>query len=581
MSIRQSSRIRGIEPSISIQEAQRIVGVKRPRESSESTGSLKNSSVGIDGLKTNIPAADTFSFTRSKRSKPSSEPIIGSKKVAVIAPQSVTGDEDVIPLTKNDILRILSREMPMERAAIIENFLRKSNIINQRVKSIYSSYFFRKDIIKEFQSNLMRRIPSERAPDFPLSTYNLYNKDDLLNNTFFRQDRIGTRYTEKTTGYSTESRENIDAIIKLLSKKICSSIGSNYARTAVEKVLDLSKNEDSFDILVVSTRRLEDLTLPIDQRITEIVAFIIVELGECKKYPGSYSINLICTDLKRAIPGTGSILMAAFLYTILSHPSNPRPSTQISFPLGESFLNVTSKRLSTGAIIENATFTTNEPLVPVQQIAVLELASAYTNPGGLCMYEKYGFTYDQTMFSNNTIRPAIDCFADRNNLPMLIDFQTKPGYASLSQEDKKEKILNIAANLDRGFPKSLICNVRDPGKQKLLGELKTIKLYIDNEPGATLDDYGATSIQGSLINQIKIIHSPPSTGSRRTAPPPSRPGTLDEFINYIETPPTTPDPDMESKISKLISFIPKDKKKGGRLTRKKHVNIKRYSRKHY
>ena len=66
--------------------------------------------------------------------------------------------------------------------------------------------------------------------------------------------------------------------------------------------------------------------------------------------------------------------------------------------------------------------------------------------------------------------------------------------------------------------------------------------------------------------------------SRRNAPPPSRPGTLDEFINYIENPPTTPDADMEQKISKLIQFLPKEKK-GGKLSKKNKIVSKRHSRK--
>lgn len=568
MSIRQSARLRGLEPSLNILENEKTIGIKRPREELESTMSENN------------PATDTFSFARKKRVNKFSAPVLGTKKVAIMEPNALTNAEEVIPLTKDEMLRILSKEMPMERAAIVEKFLSKSNIINQRVPSIYSSYFFRKDIIKEFQSNLINIISSDKITGFPLSTYNLYNKDDLLNNTFFRPDRIGTRYTEKSTTYTEESKENIEIIMTLLSEKICSSIGKNYAKTAVEKVIDLANNEDKFDILVASTRVMDDLTLPIEQRMAGIVAFIIVELGECEKYPASYSINLICTDLKNAISGTGSILMAAFLYTILSHPPNTRASRPISFPRGNSFLQVTSKRLLDGRVIENTTFATTEPLIPVQHVAVLELASAYTNPGGLCMYEKYGFAYDQTMFSNNTVNPPINCFADRDNLPMLIDFQTKPGYAELSQEDKKTKIINIAANLDRGFAKSPICGIRDKDRQKLLGYLKTIKLYIDNEPGSSLDDYSITSIGGRLLYSLKNIHALPLTGSRRSAPPPSRPGTLDEFINYIETtPPSTPDTDMETKINKLITILPKDIKKGGRITKKIRHDIKRESRK--
>jgi hypothetical protein len=101
-----------------------------------------------------------------------------------------TEQEEIIPLKKDDLIRILSREMPLEKASIIQKFINKSNITNQQVPSIYSSYFFRKDIIKEFQRNLINKIPSDKMAAFPLSTYNLYNKDDILNNTFYKQDRF-------------------------------------------------------------------------------------------------------------------------------------------------------------------------------------------------------------------------------------------------------------------------------------------------------------------------------------------------------------------------------------------------------
>jgi hypothetical protein len=578
MSTRQSLRTRGVKPEFS-GLSDSTVGRRQGQGISESTSAVETPS----------QSTGVFSFASPKPRLVASDPVKGSEKVAVTAPQAMTDEGEVIPLSKDDIMRILSREMPMDRASIIATFASKSNIINQQVPSIYSSYFFRKDILKEFQSRLEENIPSSERAKSPLAEYSLYNKDDLLNNTFFRPDRLGTRFTEKSSGYSTETIENMQKIITLLANpptkrdpnRVCVGIGRGYAKSAVDHAIDLAKSEDKFDILVVSKRKIEDLSLSLEERITDIVAFIIVELGECEKYPGSYSINLICTNTKRAIPGTGGLLMGAFLYTIVSHPPNLNPAVPITFPDGNSFLQVSSKRLSAGGVIEKAFFTTSEPLIPVQQVAVLELALAYTNPGGLCMYEKFGFTYDQTMFSNPTANPPIKCFDDRNNLPMLIDFDTKSGYAGLSQKDKKEKILNITAGLDRGFSKSKICSIRDPSRQKLLGLLKTIKLYIDNEPGASLDDFLATSDKGALLHQLKMIHAPqlPSNASRSSAPTPLRPDTLDEFINYLENTPTPPDADMEQKIATLIQFLPKDKKTGGRLSRKYKKKPHRYSHK--
>ncbi len=529
-----------------------------------------------------MPEEDELQFSRKKRSiEPA--PDVPRKKVAVRPTQAITNKEEVIPLTDKDILRILSKDMPMDKASVIATIAGKSDIKNQQVPSIYSSYFFRKDILNDYLTKVKNKIAPEKLANSPLSQYNLYNKDDLLNNTCYRPDKLGNRYIEKTQNYSRESRANMKKIIELLASpktklepnRPCSGIGEIYAKEAVMRAIDLVKNEDKFDILVASKRNLEDLSLPLENRIKEIVAFIIVELGECQKYPGSYSINLICTN-KRAISGTGGILMGAFLYTILSHPPNKNTSVPINFPKGNSFLQVSSKKLSDGSIIEKASFRTNEPLVPVQQVAVLELASAYSNPGGLCMYEKFGFTYDQTMFSDNTKKPPIVCFNDRNNLPMLIDFNNKPGYKELTQEERKEKITDIAAGKIAGYPKSIICSIKPELRQKLLGIMKTIKLYIDNEKGASFDSFNGRP-EEDFIKEFKNITQYLKTKNRQNK---AKTGDLDKFINYIENNQATPDANMEAKITSLIKYLPPEEEtQGGRRTRKNKRHSNNYSRK--
>lgn len=531
-----------------------------------------------------------FLFKRQKIGTPASEPI---PVVSVQPPKppgaSVVSAEQIIPLNKDDMLRILSKEMPLDKASIIQTFMTNSRITNERVPSIYSSYFFRKDIIKNFQREVINNIPSNKLASYPLSTYNLYNKDDILNNTTFRPDILGSRIIEKTSGYTAASSSNMTKFINFLSQKICSEIGGKYAKTAVQRAIDLVNNENEFDILIASTKVIEDVTLPMENRLAGVVAFIIVELGECHKYPASYSINLICTDTSKAVAGTGSLLMGAFLYTILSHPINTRPTNPIRFPQGKSFLSVTSKRLQDGSIIENCTFGSTEPLIPIQHVAVLELAQAYINTGGLCMYEKYGFTYDQTMFSDDTT--GVKCFDDRDNLPMIIDFTSKQGYAELDIDAKKNKIINIAAGNEPGFQKSKICSIRGD-QQRLLGYLKSIKLYLDNTAGSSLDDFLRGSVEGVLVKQLKTINQNPTAprGRKATGPPPQE-GSLDEFINYLENPPQPPDPVMQAKVERLITFLPKIKtapkpvsstaRVPGGGTRKKNKFNKRKTKRHH
>lgn len=477
-----------------------------------------------------------------------------------------------IPLRTPEMLEILKNQAPTDVAGVIAKYMTK-NFRNQQIPSLYSSYFFRKDIIKEFQRQVINSVPSDRFTGFPLSIYNLYNKDDILNNTTYRPDVLGSRDIEKTRGYTADSIENMQKTINFLSSQICSSIGSAYTQLALKRAIDLTSNENKFDILIASTKVIENVSLSIEERLQGVVAFVIVELGECKKYPSAYSINLICTG-KNAISGTGSVLMGAYLYTLLTHPDNRTPSSRIVFPPGNSFLKVSSKELPDGRIVESCTFGSDERLVPTQQIGVLELAGAYVNTGGLCMYEKFGFTYDQTMFSNEARR--IQCFDDRDNLPMIIDFNTKPGYSELDVDGQKEKVVNITAGIDRGFEKSKICSIRND-KQRLLGILKSVKLHIDNTPGETLDDFFTGTFTDEIIQQVIEMHADPTARKAK----PVRKGTLEEVIDYLESHPPQPEhPVMAAKIDKIITFLPPVIKNGGGSTLKFYdTKSRRFTRK--
>ena len=84
-------------------------------------------------------------FSRNKkRQRPESEPLPEIQKMPRAEPVelSLKNAEEVIPLSTDDILKILSKEMPMDKASIVENFMTSSSITNQKVQTIYSSYFF-------------------------------------------------------------------------------------------------------------------------------------------------------------------------------------------------------------------------------------------------------------------------------------------------------------------------------------------------------------------------------------------------------------------------------------------------------
>lgn len=580
-----------------------------------------------------IPPEQNTLFKRSiTRQKPASEPIPVAAPMAPPLPPQPKTDYDI------DELRRQYADNPQALQALEEHFrglqtASETGVYGSRIENtVYSSYFFRKDIVDNFTQSVLSQVPPDKMSSFPLSSYKLYNADDILEN-ITQRGTFKTRFTEQSPQYNALRQENMNKLIKFLSSKICEEIGSDYAKKAVERAISLTSRERNFDIVVISSKNIETLGLKEDEeededkdeeeieedigsdeeeeyteassvssideiishRLSGVVGFIIVELGECKTYPYGYSINLICTNSK-APAGSGSILMGLYLYTILSHPDKT-DSRRITFPPGKAVINITEKPSSEEddePKIETS-FSSTEPLTPVQHYGILELASAYVNPGGLCMYEKFGFQYTESMYGPQ-------CFEDFNNLPMLIDFKTKPGYAELTVEQKKQKIVNITVGTDRGFPKSKICSVRDSylnpaGKkintyeQSLLGYLKTLKLLMDHDMSRVTGPDADMPIE-NLYYTIKFINEPKSRTPYEDRPEPANPGSVDAYINYLETPQASRTGTMD--LTRLIPLIP-GKKSGGstkkiqkknkktkksKKTKKTKKHVKRHSKRH-
>jgi hypothetical protein len=256
--------------------------------------------------------------------KPFSEPIAASA--------SMVSSEPLVR-TKSDIdiseLRKQYADNPQALKALDEHFrgLKTSSetgILGTRTEdTLYSSYFFRKDIVDNFTKNVMAQIPSDKKESHPLSSYKLYNADDILEN-IGQRGTFKTRSTEQTSQYQSLRKTNMDKLIKYLSSKICDSIGSDYAKTAVERAISLTSRENKFDIIVLSNKNIEAMGLTSDEdedsededeqeaggddydsededykpepdeesgfsfddiiayRLSGVVGFIIVELGECK-----------------------------------------------------------------------------------------------------------------------------------------------------------------------------------------------------------------------------------------------------------------------------------------------------------
>ena len=437
-------------------------------------------------------------------------------------------------MDKPGILSMISRHNPLATPSIlIDEYMDKNHITIDTIPSRYTGYFFRKDIIDNFCKDLITSLPPDKLPTHPLSKFKFYNKDDIMNNLTYD----GSPGSRKVSTISEGLQHNLKSTLDSLQKVCSDNILETYTKEAFDNTFTIPENitESKFDILVLSKNIIEDVTKDFNARISGVVAFIIVELGECQQFPKAFSINLICANE----PGTGSLLMSVYLYTILSHPIDTSPNIN---PLeltsmginGLGFKKVVNMISSDGSNISSVIFITAEPLIPIQDVAVLELATSYGNVGGLCMYEKFGFKYDPTMFSD-------DCFKNRNNLPMKIDFTNNYKFGPLSIEQKKQLVINITTEISKNeFTKSPICNLRGP-RQNLLGYLKSFYVFNNTAEAGTLFKINNGDINAEL-RKLK----------------PKDPDILPKLIHYLETVgiSTLVDPNMEKIINKLLTKLP-------------------------
>lgn len=417
----------------------------------------------------------------------------------------------------------------------------------------YASYFFRRDILDDFVSNIKTLIKPDNIANNIFSKYNLYNADDVMQ-TATERKTTKTRYMEENPSFRKMKVSNLKKTMNYLSKNICENIADGYTREAFVKAMSLSKRDELYDLLIISDNRLENINLELKERLAGVVGFIIVELGECQLYPSSYSIKLICTN-SSALPGTGSILMGAYLYTILSHPDSNKRSR---FPKGMARTIISEL----GRNKYKRKFQTDEELTSVQHIAVLELAYGYMNQGGLCMYEKFGFKHKPELVSEY-------CFEDYENLPMIINFNTLQGYSELSIGEKKNKVLQIACGNDKGFQKEHLCSLRGID-QKILGLLMFLN-YFEKKKGSIndhefYDDKAFEVVE--MLNNYNIT-------------------SVSNLLNYAENPNIVKTRNIQNIFDKIKVILETDETSGGKQSninknkksKKNKMNIKRKTRK--
>ena len=136
----------------------------------------------------------------------------------------------------------------------------------------------------------------------------------------------------------------------------------------------LYRNDSKLDILVAVPRNRHAVSL--QDKIGDLLGFIVCELGECKVEPNVWCVNLICTSKTHPLRIKASLLLGAMMFCIKRHKE-------------------------------------------YEQEAILELAGGYTNLAGFICYTKMGFNIDNELLFGEDI-----CFYEVYNLPMSVDLST-------------------------------------------------------------------------------------------------------------------------------------------------------------
>lgn len=220
----------------------------------------------------------------------------------------------------------------------------------------------------------------------------------------------------------------------------------------IQKVCSKLKNTDEFDMVCVCNTALDTTykkkpnmgfteqnvyNAKIANLTNSVLGFIILQKGECKLYPNVYAVNLICSHKNK-----GKLLLTLALYAIVTNTS------------------VTDKR------------------------CVLELANAYINAPGLCMYSKLGFRHDPALKSSS-------CFADLHNLPMIVD---------LSADNES----TIIAKFTNSATSEKICAYN--GKkthQKWLGYMYNLQYLLDSGANISQKPYNISA--NEEVSYVKLF----------------------------------------------------------------------------
>lgn len=201
-----------------------------------------------------------------------------------------------------------------------------------------------------------------------------------------------------------------------ITSGLCSdAIGDDYLEYIIQAVFD---HPDKMDMLIITDSL---LTTEEPEWLNHITGFIITEQGYCPSMPEAHSVQLICSPYNK-----GSLLMCVFLTAIVRNTS------------------VLHKK------------------------AILELSDGPVNIAGLCMYSKFGFRYDPSLFQNK-------CFSDIDNLPMTCDIRKEYTIESPSAVETQLKYIFFGEKGSFRLPqKDQLCAIQDNRLQLLLAMMDIV-----------------------------------------------------------------------------------------------------------
>jgi len=258
------------------------------------------------------------------------------------------------------------------------------------------SKLFTNELIAKFQNEVLAMASATGAPN-PFGGLQLMNAESAR--------RAFSFISKSPAGYIVDQC--------MLSCRSC--IGAEYLKDALDNAF--RTKERRFDVALLVKHDPTKQVVRGKKKALEnfdVVGFVVVEIGECHKLPNTASINLICAREFENHKNAGRTMMALFCYFILSSPS-------------------------------------------LDQRGILEVAGGFENPGAFCMYQKFGFKPDYSLYSATD---DWECFNWATLIPMMVDFNG-PDFAGLSQEEKKRKILEVVVKNSNIGKKDQICEVRD------------------------------------------------------------------------------------------------------------------------